>query len=53
MMTSSLGGNGDGECGESRGIVKTARRILVVTSAKQRPLGPRILPSVYSTPVLS
>ena len=29
----------NGERGESRGIVKTARRILVVTSAKQRPLG--------------
>ena len=29
----------NGERGESRGIVKTAQRILVVMSAKQRPLG--------------
>ena len=33
----------NGERGESRGIVKTARRILVVTSAKQREYSPRIL----------
>ena len=34
----------NGERGESRGIAKTARRILVVTSAKQREFSPRILP---------
>ena len=40
----------NGECGEPRGIVKNARCILVMTSAKQQPLG-RIFsmhsPSIY------
>ena len=29
----------NGECGEPRGIVKNALHILVMTSAKQQPLG--------------